>query len=277
MMPNLIAALPTAQEILRCPTFWALAAGTIGLWLLLPTRFRFGNVLGSILIAIAGGLFAYDLPRLGTWTDQGVFWLLAGVTLGAAVCAIASQSPVYSAIWFALSILGTAGIFMFQGAQFLGVATVVVYAGAIVVTFLFVIMLAQPEGHSSYDRITWGGLPKVLAVVTAGALVGILAFMTEKLKEQAVVQSVAIAESDASRSDIGRLTPAARQEDGPRQADGGVLDAKHVANVGRHLFAEHLVSIELAGTLLLVALVGAVAIAIQGRPRLAERIEEALR
>jgi len=277
MMPSYIfAALPTAQEVLRCPTFWALALGTLGLWLLLPTRFRFGKVLGSILVAIAGGLIAYDLPRLGTWTDQGVFWLLAGVTLGAAVCAIASQSPVYSAIWFALSILGTAGIFMFQGAQFLGVATVVVYAGAIVVTFLFVIMLAQPEGHSSYDRISWGGLPKVLAVVTAGALVGILTFMTGKLKEQAV-GPVAVAESPARSSDIGRLTPAARQEDGARQADGGVLDAKHVANVGRHLFAEHLVSIELAGTLLLVALVGAVAIAIQGRPRLAERIEEALR
>jgi NADH-quinone oxidoreductase subunit J len=277
MMPSLLAELPTVQDVCSCPTFWALLAGTIGLWLLLPTRFRFGKVLGSILVAIAGGLFAYDLPRIGPWADQGVFWLLAGVTLGAAVCAIVSQGPVYSAIWFALSILGTAGIFMFQGAQFLGVATVVVYAGAIVVTFLFVIMLAQPEGHSSYDRITWGGLPKVLAVVTAGALVGILTFMTGRLKEQAMVQPVASAESDASLSDIGRLTPATRQEDGARQADGGVLDAKHVANVGRHLFAEHLLSIELAGTLLLVALVGAVAIAIQGRPRLAERIEEALR
>jgi NADH-quinone oxidoreductase subunit J len=50
-----------------------------------------------------------------------------------------------------------------------------------------------------------------------------------------------------------------------------------MANVGRHLFAEHLVSVEIAGTLLLAALVGAVAIATFGKPRMNERIEEALR
>ncbi len=54
------------------------------------------------------------------------------------------------------SLLGTAGLFLFQGAQFLSIATVAVYAGAIVVTFLFVLMLAQPEGHAFYDRIGWG-------------------------------------------------------------------------------------------------------------------------
>jgi NADH-quinone oxidoreductase subunit J len=269
MMPYLFAALPTTQEVLCCPTFWALALGTFGLWLLLPTRLRIGKSLGGLLVAVAGGLFAYDLPRLGPWADQGVFWLLAGVTLGAAVCTIASQSPVYSAIWFALSILGTAGIFMFQGAQFLGVATVVVYAGAIIVTFLFVLMLAQPEGHSDYDRITWGGLPKVLAVVTAGALVGILIFMTGTLKEQAL--------ADAARPSVTVAETGVGSDIAARHAAGGVLDSKHVANVGRRLFAEHLLSVELAGTLLLVALVGAVAIAIQGRPRLGERIEEALR
>ena len=56
------------------------------------------------------------------------------------------RNPVYCAIWFGLSLLGTAGLFLFHGAQFLAVATVVVYAGAILVTFLFVLMLAQPEG-----------------------------------------------------------------------------------------------------------------------------------
>src|SRR5438094_696992 len=113
-MPQLIAALPTSKEMLQCPTFWALVSGVIGLWLLLPTRARVGKAAGSLLIAVAGALFAYDLPRLGDWTSQGVFWLLAAVTLGGAVAMIASQSPVYSAIWFALSLLGTAGLFMFQ-------------------------------------------------------------------------------------------------------------------------------------------------------------------
>jgi NADH-quinone oxidoreductase subunit J len=262
MMPSLLAALPTWKDMLHCPTFWALALGALGLWLLLPTRFRFGNTLGSFLVAAAGGLIAYDLPRLGNWVDQGVFWLLAFITIGAAVAMIAAQSPVYSAIWFALSLLGTAGLFFFNGAQFLGVATVVVYAGAIVVTFLFVIMLAQPEGHSAYDRLTWGGAPKVLGVVTAAALVGILTFMLGPLKDESAkpisAESVAAAHA--------RL-----------EAVDGVLAGKHVANLGRHLFSEHLISIELAGTLLLVALVGAVAIVLHGRPRLDQQIEEALR
>ena len=79
------------------------------------------------------------------------------------------RSPVYCAIWFALSLLGTAALFLFQGAQFLGVATIVVYAGAILVTFLFVLMLAQPEGDAFYDRISWEGL---LAASTGALMVG---------------------------------------------------------------------------------------------------------
>jgi NADH:ubiquinone oxidoreductase subunit 6 (subunit J) len=50
-----------------------------------------------------------------------------------------------------------------------------------------------------------------------------------------------------------------------------------MANLGRHLFSEQLIAVELAGTLLLVALVGAVAIAMQRRPRLERAIEEVLR
>jgi NADH-quinone oxidoreductase subunit J len=154
-----------------------------------------------------------------------------------------------------------AGLLFQGGAQFLSVATVVVYAGAIVVTFLFVIMLAQPEGHSSYDRLTWGGLPKLLAVVTAGLLFGILVMQLSGLKNEA--QQRLSTEEKSLAAD--RLT-----------ADNGILAAKHMANLGRHLFSEQLIAVELAGTLLLVALVGAVAIAMQRQPRLARAIEEVL-
>ncbi len=93
------------------------------------------------------------------------------MTLVSAVCTVTFRSPVYCAIWFALSLLGTAGLFMLQGAQFLGVATIVVYAGAILVTFLFVLMLAQPEGHAYYDRVSWEGM---LAATTGAVIVGVL-------------------------------------------------------------------------------------------------------
>jgi NADH-quinone oxidoreductase subunit J len=262
-LARFFADLPEpVRKALICPTFWALAIGALGLWLVLPARRPLGKRLGGLLTAAAGALFAYDLPPLSNWLDQGVYWILAVITLGAAVATISSQSPVYSAIWFATSLLGTAGLFFYNGAQFLSVATIVVYAGAIVVTFLFVIMLAQPEGHSPYDRLTWGGLPKILAVVTAGMFVGIIFHLLGPLKHQTAAplapETVAQAHTNLT-------------------ADGGVLTQKHMATLGRHLWSEHLISVELAGTLLLVALVGAVAIASYGRPRLGDRIEEALR
>jgi NADH-quinone oxidoreductase subunit J len=262
MNAALLSTLPAASEIFACPTFWALFVGTIGLWLLLPARIPYGKSVGALFLAVAAALFAFDLPLLGRWVDQGVFWVLAAVTLGAAISTIASRSPVYCAISFALSLLATAGLFLFQGAQFLGVATIVVYAGAIVVTLLFVIMLAQPEGHASYDRMSWGWFPKAFGVIAAGTLVGILTFMMGRLKEESLQPVTAEAAAAAHE----RLN-----------ADGGVLDESHMANVGRHLFSEHLVSVELAGTLLLAALVGTIAIAAYGKPRLENRIEEALR
>jgi NADH-quinone oxidoreductase subunit J len=264
MIPAALGAL-TGPQLLASPTFWAVVVGAAGLWLLIPGRLPHGKVLGSALVAVAGGLFAFDLPLLGDWGRQGVFWLLAAVTLGGATATIASQSPLYSAIWFALSLLGTAGLFLFQGAQFLGVATIVVYAGAIVVTFLFVIMLAQPQGNAPYDRMSWGGLPKLMGVATAGALVGILMFMLQGLSDEARPPALSAAVAQPSVRGAGPDQP------------GGVLDDKHVANLGRVLFSQHLISVEVAGTLLLVALVGAVAIAIRGRPKLAGRTEEALR
>src|SRR6185295_5737827 len=111
-----------------------------------------GRMLGMLPLAVSLGLFASRAPLLGTWVSESVFLILASVTVLAAVATVTFRNPVYSAIWFGLSLLGTAGLFLFQGAQFLGVATVVVYAGAILVTFLFVLMLAQPTGQAYYDR-----------------------------------------------------------------------------------------------------------------------------
>ncbi len=258
----LAAGLPGWQEALACRSFWAILIGALAVWVLLPNRIRYAKTLGGVLAIAAAGLFASDWPLLGDWTGQAVFWLLTAVTLGAAVCTICSRSPVYSAIWFALSLLGTAGLFFYSGAQFIGVATIVVYAGAIVVTFLFVIMLAQPEGHSDYDRISWGWFPKTFSVLTAATMVALLTFLLGNLKTQADKPLTAEAVATAQE----RLA-----------APGGVLHPEHMAHLGRHLFAEHLISVELAGTLLLAALVGAIAIAIQGKPRLATQIEEALR
>ena len=70
----------------------------------------------------------------------------------AGLLTVTSRNPVYSALWFASVVLSTSGLFLLADAPFLAAGTIIVYAGAIIVTFLFVIMLAQMEGKADYDR-----------------------------------------------------------------------------------------------------------------------------
>jgi NADH-quinone oxidoreductase subunit J len=211
----------------------------VGLWLALPRGASVGRAAGTLLVAVALGLLASQLPRLGEWVNDLVFYLLAGVTVLAAVATITFRNPVYSAIWFGLSLLGTAGLFLFQGAQFLGVATIVVYAGAILVTFLFVLMLAQPKGEAFYDRISW--VPS-LSAITGAAIVALLTL---------TVVSVLQNQTEPD------LPPAAATVEA---LDNEILADQHMAHLGAQLFSGYLIAVEVAGTLLLVALVGTVAI-----------------
>jgi NADH-quinone oxidoreductase subunit J len=255
-LATLLAADPTQptdslMRIATCPTCWGMLLGGVALWLLIPSGgfrdARWWRIVGAVLVVGSGALFAADLPFFGDFAPQFVFWLLAGITLGAAVAMLSARSPVYSALWYAVSLVGTAGLFLAQGAQFLGVITIAVYAGAIVVTFLFVVMLAQPEGHSVYDRISWGWLPRPAAILSAAILLAFLSAAMTGLKSQAA------------------LPPPTVHQTEQLVAAGGVLDPNHMANLGRYLFTGQLVQIEVAGTLLMAALVGAIAIAIHGK------------
>ena len=77
-----------------------------------------------------------------------------------AMLMITNRNPVYSALWFALATLSVCGLFLLQSAPFLAAATVIVYAGAIIVTFMFVIMLAQQSGRD--------GVRSAVAAAVAG-------------------------------------------------------------------------------------------------------------
>jgi NADH-quinone oxidoreductase subunit J len=217
----------------------------VGLWLLLPPRGRRSR--GAGLAAAAAGLvwMASQFPAPGEWIASGVFWLLGGLTALAALATIASRNPVYAALWFAVTLLGTAVLMMDQGAQFLGVATIVVYAGAIVVTFLFVLMLAQPDGTAFYDRIGWGWVASLGAAVAGAAFVAVVAWQL----------------AAALPAHVAAAPPTAMLE----KSDPAVLHRQHVARLGGQLLSQHLLAVELAGTLLLVALVGAVAVVAHGK------------
>jgi NADH-quinone oxidoreductase subunit J len=217
----------------------AIVLGVVALILLLPATTGVRRLVGGLLALVSLSLVLTGLMLpLAPLSVQWIFWGLATVTLIGAVAAVVTRKPVYTALWFAMSLLGTAGLLLFDGAEFLSISTVAVYAGAILVTFLFVLMLAQPEGHASYDRITWGWYAKATAAAMAGLLVAMLTLGLS------AAGSTWVSQADAATK-------------------RAVLDPAHLARFGGELFSKHLLSIEIAGAILLVALVGAIAIMLQ--------------
>ncbi|MEO1990666.1 MAG: NADH-quinone oxidoreductase subunit J [Pirellulales bacterium] len=230
----------------------AVTASACSLWLLLPRgrrshRERLARRLGALVGTAALATFVLAGRRLGGLGNESVFLLVSLVAVISAAATIVSRSPVYAAIWFGLSLAGVAGILLVLGAQFLGVATIVVYAGAILVMFLFVLMLAQPSGMASYDRVSNEPL---LSTITGAVLLGILSLS------------------------IGRLSTSTESiaSDNESMISSNVLQADHVARIGTELFGHHLIAIEAAGVLLLIVLVGSIAIVARGEEaRLRER------
>ena len=209
--------------------FLATLLGVAGIWLMLPRGAARGRMAGAVLTAAALGLGASQLRPLGDWAADGLFYLLAGVTVVAALATVTFRNPVYCAIWFGMTLTGTAGLFLFTGAEFLAVATLVVYAGAILVTFLFVLMLAQPEGDAPYDRRSWEAL---LAAATGAVLVGIL---TMTLAGVLIGRAVRPDAPPAAAAALARRRPGAAARGPPRRR--AVRPAPDRRGSGRHAAA----------------------------------------
>jgi NADH:ubiquinone oxidoreductase subunit 6 (subunit J) len=135
-----------------------------------------------VLLGIAGlvlsGIF---LVRTGTVSAETLvetllFYAFAAIAIVAGVLLVTQQNPARAALSFALVVLSTCGLFLLLAAPFLMAATIIVYAGAIVVTFLFVLMLAQQEGLSSADARSREPL---LATLTGFVLLGALLYVLQ--------------------------------------------------------------------------------------------------
>jgi NADH-quinone oxidoreductase subunit J len=230
----------------------AILLATAGMWLLLPrrsgSRTRPARWIGAVLLAAAVGLFFSRVPRVGDWAVDAVFFVLASLTIFAAVATVSVRNPIYAAIWFGMMLVGVAGLFLLQGSQFLAVATIVVYAGAILVTFLFLLMLSQPEGKAPYDRVGW---EPMLSAAAGAVIIGVFTL---------VVASVANSDTKRPPTAIGEVAGVNIDE---RAA--GVLTDDHVVRLGAELFGRHLIAVEVAGVLLLAALIGAAIIVAQTR------------
>ncbi len=162
---------------------------------------------------------------------QAYFWVCAALALMGAVATVASKNPIRGAMGLLLTIVSIAGLFLALHAQFLAVIQLIVYAGAIVVLFLFVIMLIGPAASTPSDS---RGRPT--------RLVGALVFGLSGIGVMALVTRTGAAVAQPPMPTV--------------TSDFGGIDT-----LGRVLFTHGLVPFELSSALLMVAIVGAVAVA----------------
>jgi NADH-quinone oxidoreductase subunit J len=138
---------------------------------------------------------------------------------------VTRRHPMASALYLILTLFAVAALFVLRQSHFLAAIQVIVYAGAVVVLFIFVIMLINvPDAKLPVERAT--GL-RFLGIIVAGLF---------------IVETALIA----------------RRFGGPA---GGVADAGSVRAVGRALFGDYLLAFEVTSVLLLAAVIGAIALA----------------
>lgn len=169
--------------------------------------------------------------------ESVAFYTLATLILGLGVLVITARNAVHSVLFLVLNFLLVAVLYVTLDAEFLAVIQVLVYAGGIVVLYLFVVMLVNlkraPEQHADARRLSTVGM--ALAGVVLLEVVGIAVYATMQDPEPVVARAA-------------REFPAAVQ--------GG-----NTQELGWVLYTDYLIPFELASMLLLVAMIGAIVLA----------------
>lgn len=209
-----------------------LTLGGVGLYLAMPGgRIHAGRAALILLIGAGAAVVALLLPLAGVHAERVWFTLLSLIGLVGALRMITHAKPVYSALYFILVVIATGGLLILTQATFLAAALLIIYAGAILVTYVFVIMLAQQAGGSApYDQ---RAREPFVGMVTGFIL---LAVLTVRMVRGGG-ELFAVSAGDPART------------------------AGDVTQVGTHLLTQYVVGIEITGVLLLAAMVGAIAIA----------------
>jgi NADH-quinone oxidoreductase subunit J len=163
--------------------------------------------------------------------DTVLFYIFALLVLGGGVLTITRRNAVHSAISLIVSLMGVAGLYLMQNAEFLFAVQIVLYVGGIMVLFLFVIMLVNLDEAAKERQFSRHWLVGMAAVLAVGAEIGYFIY---------------------------------RGKDAFRFAEAGQAVASTLGNteqVADSLFSEYLLPFEVASVLLLVAVVGSVIMA----------------
>ena len=163
-----------------------------------------------------------------------MFYTLAAMIVGLGILVISARSAVHSVLFLVLSFLLVAVLYVTLGAEFVAVIQVLVYAGGIVVLYLFVVMLVSlkraPEQHADDRRLSVTGM--LLAGAVLLELVGIAVYTAARDGTPAVVAAASEAPGEGNTEQLGWL-----------------------------LYTEYLIPFEVASMLLLVAMIGAIVLA----------------
>jgi NADH-quinone oxidoreductase subunit J len=167
------------------------------------------------------------------------FYLFAGICVASAFMVIASKNPVHSVLYLILAFVNAAGLFILLGAEFLAMILVIVYVGAVLVLFLFVVMMLDVD----FAELRQG----FLQYLPIGALLGIIL-----VTELVLVVGAWVIGPDVQQAVATPIPPIAR-----------MLNAEALGHV---LYTRYVYFFQAAGVVLLVAMIGAIVLTLQHKP-----------
>lgn len=283
------------------------ALGAVGLAVALPRRNNALAITGGIILAASIGLGVLVLGLAASKSGQPIpnffFYPFAILGLGSAARMITHPRPVYSALYFILTIIASCGMYLLLSAEFMAFALVIIYAGAILITYLFVIMLATQAPSSDAEELidetdSMAREPIIscaigfvlLAILTTAMFRGIgdlpepgdqtlaqdsvlvnLPAKVERLLKRADILEVGerlVRNEDGTAAiDVSARTITLINNDlgttrvlGPEQWPD-TLTAGNLDRLGYNLMHDHPMTIEIAGIILLMAMLGATVLA----------------
>lgn len=159
---------------------------------------------------------------------QILFWFLSVLAVGGAVMVVASRSPVHSILFLIITFFAISGHYILMNAQFLAIVNIIVYAGAIMVLFLFVVMLMNLNAETEPPH-------KSKYLMYAGVIAGssLLLLIVAALRRNEAINQL----TELKSGDIGLMK-----------------------NLGHTLFTEYVFPFEISSVLFLSAMIGAVVI-----------------
>jgi len=200
---------------------------------------------------------------------SALFYVFSAVLLFAAFRVITARNPVHAALYLVLAFFQASGVWMLLKAEFLSISLVLVYVGAVMVLFLFVVMMLD----INLDSIRQGFWKHFPLAATVGAVIAleIAAVMlsgfriTEPAPAAAFVTPVVISETVSVTESAGQVTAKVTET---VAADVGHLvmtEASNTRELGILLYTQYLYPVQIAALILLVALIAAIALTLRSR------------